>query len=711
MTRRLSRGRRYIRPARESMVQSLELRMLLAADIRSALLPSINPQPASTPVVSASTLISNGSFEFVGVGSAAAPVLRANLRSALRNPLTTDDSSGYVYRPTGAQWIFTGGSGIQSNGSAWTSSGAPEGVRTAFLQGNSQIDQTVYVTTPGSYQLTFKGALRPFKSAGAADQQIAVYIDGNLANVFKPGGFTSWDSFNVSQILTSGIHTISFRGAVQGADTTAFVDDVSLVLSASLPPQQFFMYPSNAVDGDGQYHGFAVAGVEIVSVNGGSPIDLTPTKIGEDIVDASTVDQMWATAGGEIFANARLTTTPDNERMDVSVTAGNGWIVKNVIIAAPYVTAPASIANKTFSAFKEGSVNDWPTDQWVWNNSSIWPEMGYSPLGVFYNQDTTEGVGIVSFDAGLKERAVYWLTGPGEVHPLVRWMPNIAPGATEMTTVALHHGYNMPTDMFSYYRNNYLKPFMDSQGVPEGTLGMNGVMSTNFWPRGNDVSTSVQWSKSWGANGYLQYAPGDGISYYEPNPEVFSWFPTLGPASTISGLGALGVLINPFRGSHYAPAADGSNGNWYPSGDSLINLNDPAVQNWLWRLKADLAWQGVNFAFWDSGNVVPEGDEFAWFNVLKMFKQGGITIAVESSNDIASYVTGTNFYDQIRADSALVRTVTPLVRPVVIDNHSSADINGQYWWDTVLAKGWVPILTDPQLMIYGALQGYAGLPL
>ncbi len=670
---------------------------------------------AGSHTISFRGAVSNGDttafFDAVSISGTATPPPLAST-TLLNRSFEATSAKGFTYGPAGASWTFSGGAGIQANGSAWGAPNAADGTQTAFLQSVSQIDQTIGVTADGTYTLSFKGALRGYRSPGAANQQVAVYIDNALVNVFSPTSVSSWDSFSVSKALTAGNHTLSFRGAVTSGDTSAFIDDVNLIASTSNPAPQFYMSATNAVDGNGQYVGFAVAGVQIAPAGGGAAVDLTPRKISETVVDGSTVNQVWATPGGEVSANVKLTTTTDNERMDVTVTAGGNWVVKNVVLAAPYVIGPMSASNKTFSAFKEGTVLDWPTDQWVWHDSSIWPQMGYSPLAVFYNQDTTEGVGVVSFDPGLKNRAVYWLTGPREVHPLVRWMPDIAPGTSQSTTFALHHGFNMPTDMFSYYRNNFLKPFMDSQGIPEGTFGTSGVMSTNAWPRSGNVATSVQWSKSWGANGYLQYAPGDNISYYEPNPEVYPWFSTLSSASKTPGLSSLGVLIDPFMGSHYTPpTTDPNSPSWFPSANGLINLNDPTVQAWVSRLKSDLVAQGVNFAFWDSGSGAPNGEEMAWFNVLKSFKQAGITIAAESSNDIASYITGTNFYDQMRGDSLLARTVTPLVKPVVMDDHLTPDSSGQYWWEQALARGWVPILHDNQLMTYGSMHGYFGLPL
>jgi hypothetical protein len=213
----------------------------------------------------------------------------------------------------------------------------------------------------------------------------------------------------------------------------------------------------------------------------------------------------------------------------------------------------------------------------------------------------------------------------------------------------------------------------------------------------------VQQLMALGAKGYFQNAPPDGIDYYEPNPQTLAWYPTLKAASQTPGLQLLGVLIDPLLKSRaVSPTNDPTSPLWFPGGGGVQNMADPDVQRFLSRLKTDLAAQGVNYAFWDMGSGGPTGQGRVWFDILKTWKQAGISIAAESSCDIASYVTGTNFFYgwQENNDYGLVQTVTPIAKIVVSDRRDTP-INGQYWWDAAMSKGFVPVLDEVLLPIWG----------
>jgi lysophospholipase L1-like esterase len=171
---------------------------------------SITLQSAPPPPVTAPTF-SNGSFE-------------------------TPQISSYAYRPSGTGWTFSGSSGIQANGSVWAAPTAPDGTQTAFLQTSGQIDQTFSVSSNGTYLITFNGARRAYLSGTSTYQQIAVYIDGTLINVFSPTSAASWNTFSLSPALAAGNHTLSFRAAVTTGDTTAFLDAVNVTLQSAPPP-------------------------------------------------------------------------------------------------------------------------------------------------------------------------------------------------------------------------------------------------------------------------------------------------------------------------------------------------------------------------------------------------------------------------------------------------------------------------------------------
>ena len=58
---------------------------------------------------------------------------------------------GYQYSPAaaGIGWAFSGSSGIQGNGSAWTAAPAPDGTQTAFIQGTGSMSQALLLSASG----------------------------------------------------------------------------------------------------------------------------------------------------------------------------------------------------------------------------------------------------------------------------------------------------------------------------------------------------------------------------------------------------------------------------------------------------------------------------------------------------------------------------------------------------------------------------------
>jgi hypothetical protein len=90
----------------------------------------------------------------------------------------------------------------------------------------SQISQTV-TTGSGNFTLQFNAALRSYKDAVLANQQLALYVDGNLIQVYQPTSTVNWDTFTANLTLSAGNHVLSFQGIV-GGDTSAFIDHVTL---------------------------------------------------------------------------------------------------------------------------------------------------------------------------------------------------------------------------------------------------------------------------------------------------------------------------------------------------------------------------------------------------------------------------------------------------------------------------------------------------
>lgn len=133
-------------------------------------------------------------------------------------------AGGFKYNPPNGGWTFSGGAGVQANGSAWGAADAVDGAQTAFLQNRgAQIAQT-FNLREGNYALSFHAARR----AGQR-QPISVSIDGMpLGPPITPAGngFAPYTLPAVS--LAAGSHTLEFRSVGHGPDNSSFIDAVRL---------------------------------------------------------------------------------------------------------------------------------------------------------------------------------------------------------------------------------------------------------------------------------------------------------------------------------------------------------------------------------------------------------------------------------------------------------------------------------------------------
>jgi len=174
-------------------------------------------------------------------------VYSSGLPDILNNGFETPAVSNYQYNPTGGDWTFSSGSGVQKNGSDWGAATAPEGVQTCFLQNdNASITQTLNFTGSDYYTVSFQAARR-FAQA----QTIEVYIDTSLIGTFTPTS-NAFVAFTTNSVLiTSGTHTLKFQGTTAG-DQTAFVDAVSLDIgsapSAKMNPNKLSL--ANQMNGE-----------------------------------------------------------------------------------------------------------------------------------------------------------------------------------------------------------------------------------------------------------------------------------------------------------------------------------------------------------------------------------------------------------------------------------------------------------------------------
>lgn len=162
----------------------------------------------------------------------------------------------FAYLPPASPWRFSGGAGIQVNGSAWQAAPAVDGAQTAFLQNaGAQISQTVTIAAEGVYGVSFHAARR----LGQV-QPIVVLVNGApLGQPITPGSnsFTQYTTPGIR--LAAGSHTVEFRSGGAGPDNTSFIDVVTVVKDPKGPPYGLT---------------FTVSGSRALSCHGGqTPLD------------------------------------------------------------------------------------------------------------------------------------------------------------------------------------------------------------------------------------------------------------------------------------------------------------------------------------------------------------------------------------------------------------------------------------------------------
>src|SRR5205807_2317688 len=100
---------------------------------------------------------------------------------------------------------------------------APEGSQVAFLQMNGTISQTVNLTAPGTYTVSFKAAQRA--NYQATFQSIQVWVDGFSVATITPVDTNYRDYATGSFTVAAGLHMLAFQGwSWPHFDNTAFID-------------------------------------------------------------------------------------------------------------------------------------------------------------------------------------------------------------------------------------------------------------------------------------------------------------------------------------------------------------------------------------------------------------------------------------------------------------------------------------------------------
>ncbi len=196
---------------------------------------------ASSYTTPATTVADHGSQYFVVVsnsaGTATSPAATLSVSAPVSDGVTHGGfelpaTAGFAYTPTGSAWAFTGNAGVQRNGSAFNASIAPEGVQTAFLQGNGTlgtITQTLTITANQSFRLSLKAARR-----SGQVQPLRITLGGQvLAAAYAPTGdsFEPWTSGTVT--LDAGGQVLRLEATNVTGDQSTFIDDVQLTVATA----------------------------------------------------------------------------------------------------------------------------------------------------------------------------------------------------------------------------------------------------------------------------------------------------------------------------------------------------------------------------------------------------------------------------------------------------------------------------------------------
>lgn len=151
--------------------------------------------------------------------------------SSFESPNIGTGGTAYQYGVLGADWIFSGTSGIAANGSGFGNANAAAGTQVAFIQNGGAISQDVTFTETGMYTIGFEAA---FRNAGAGMNPVFVEVDGVTYGCATPNS-TSFQSFRTAAFpITAGTHRITFRGLNPGGDRMTFLDRVSISKSQNL---------------------------------------------------------------------------------------------------------------------------------------------------------------------------------------------------------------------------------------------------------------------------------------------------------------------------------------------------------------------------------------------------------------------------------------------------------------------------------------------
>jgi len=136
----------------------------------------------------------------------------------------------FQYYPNGiTNWTFNSYAGIESNGSGFGATNAPEGTQAAFIQYTGNISTKINLSTAGNYNVHFFVAGR--NGYSSPNQSLNVLVDNQVIGNYNPQNINSFIKITTNNILLSaGSHTLSFA-ATANIDADYFIDSVGISLA------------------------------------------------------------------------------------------------------------------------------------------------------------------------------------------------------------------------------------------------------------------------------------------------------------------------------------------------------------------------------------------------------------------------------------------------------------------------------------------------
>ncbi len=354
-----------------------------------------------------------------------------------------------------------------------------------------------------------------------------------------------------------------------------------------------------------------------------------------------TWEQVWQDTDGHVHIHARIDQKGDALRFRVEVYNGWAFNIRGLTFQLPMVLCP----DPQHSAVLDGCCGG---RERRWANGRANDGLGYyrySSVAAFYDRRSTAGVAVEYFDDLLRNFELHWDTHGGQCQPRLDCSYfSLQKGRRATFDFGMRaYSHGMPEIGLDDYRTYSLAPFMKRYDMPESpAFKATSPWAQSGWPNGGNLPKMVEYCKSLGAKGYIQWAP-PSIPQYEPFPERIGWFSGVKKASELGV--PLGVLIDP----NFSPMIGQSAAAWkldqkyVPMGMTPLACT-AASQAYLLKMRDNLAANGVTVAYWDTGGLPNKGwtpEQF--LTLLRQWKQAGISIMPEASRDHSSWITGVAF--------------------------------------------------------------------